>query len=149
MYWFAPDAANWLVARLIDSATAGRAQLPARALEFGILIIVAAFAALAWLGWQWLRHRREERDQPPPGNLLDVQDWLADRTEEIPAPPGPRYRGRRRAPREPRKPRPRQHVVPAHPLRADVVAAQVIGGVSADPDATAVLVRTRGRWGAQ
>jgi len=148
MWLYVGDAANWMVARLLDSAARGD-DLPGWAPEAGWLLIGAALFTVLWLGVRWLRQRREERDQPPPGNLLDSQEWLADRTEEIPAPPRPRYRGRRRAPREPRNGRPRQHVVPAHPLRPDVAATQVIARVTDDVEATAILVRPRGRGGAR
>lgn len=142
-------ALEWVLNRGLDIQLAAGEMPPGWMMLVGLALFgVGAAIITAWSVRAFYR-RRAERSQPPPGNLLDVQDWLADRTEEIPAPPGPRYRGRRRAPREPRNQRPRQHVVPAHPLRADVVAAQVVGGVSADPDATAVLVRPRGRWSAR
>jgi hypothetical protein len=148
MWVYAGSIGDWLAARVIDSAMAG-GQLPGWAPLLGIAFIVAAAVTFTWMvaGW-WLR-RRLEREQPPPGNLLDEAEWLADRTEEIPAPPERRYRGRRRAPREPRKRRPRPHLVPAHPIRADVAATQLIGRIVDDVEATAVLARPRDRWGAR
>jgi hypothetical protein len=144
LVWWLP---NWLAARVLDGF-AGAEDIPDVLGAWGIVSMVVAAVVFTRLvaGW-WLR-RRAERGQSPPGNLLDEQDWLADRTEEIPAPPERRYRGRRRAGRERRGRRPRQHVVPAHPIRAEVAATQVIAWVADDPEATAVLVRPPGRWGA-
>lgn len=137
MWWYADDISNWAAVRLLDSAARGD-DMPGWADEAGWLLIGLAAAVSLWLGIRWLRQRREERSRPVPGSLLDARPWLAEEGE---VDPRYRYRGRRR--------KPRNHVVPAHPPRADVVATQVIPRVSDDIDSTAVLTRPRGRWGSR
>lgn len=138
MYWFAPDAANWTVARLIDGALAGQ-QMPVWAPLIGLVLAVAGAVVLAVMAVRAVGRRRAERDQPEPESLVKAQPWLAEEGAEVPQ---HRYRGRRRRAR-------RRHPVPAHPPRPEVAAPQVIPRVSDDIDSTAVLVRPRGRGNAR
>jgi hypothetical protein len=100
------DAANWLLARAIDSATAGREVLPPAAAWFGLALVVAAPVAVSWL---WVSARRRDRVEPPPRDLLETDPWLASNRLNAAAEPA-RYQGRRRLGR--------RRVVPAHPARA-------------------------------
>jgi hypothetical protein len=127
---------EWLVNRALDVEIARGELPPAWVSGIGIAWILFAAGVLVWLWRRARAQKREERNRPAPESLLVSQGWLAEEGQEVPE---RRYRGRRRARREPRGRRPRQHLVPAHPVRAEVDATQVIALSGDDRDATLVI----------
>lgn len=125
MFYFAPDAANWALARLIDGAIAGQ-QMPGWAPLVGLVFAIAGMVALAVMAACALCRRRSDRRRPEPESLLVADPWLADRTEEIPA--------------APRRPRSRhRYPVACHPPQPQAAATQVIARTADDPNATLVI----------
>jgi hypothetical protein len=129
---------DWLAAMVLDAHIAVEEMPPAWTVFLGLALFGGAVAVLTWLAVGAWERRRVERAGPAAANLLETQDWLADRTEDIPV-PQPGYRGRRRAPRS--------HPVPAHPVHVEVAATQVIPRTGDSPDATAVIPMSGGRSG--
>lgn len=135
MTWvYLPDLADWATGQLLDSAARGE-RMPGWAPEFGIVTAILGALVLLGLAVRAVFLGLRDRHQPEPPSLLERDSWLVEEGAEVPK---RRYRGKRRAPR-----------VPAHPVRPETSATQVIARVSDDPDSTAVLTLPRGRWGSR
>lgn len=80
--WWLP---NWLAARILDGFAAGH-SIPDTVAAWGVVTIVGAAVVFTWLVAGAVHRRRVERELPEPESLLAEDDWLADRTAEIPAP---------------------------------------------------------------
>lgn len=124
---------EWALNRGLDLQIAAGEVPPGWLVLLGLTLFGSAVAVLTWLVVGWWERRSQGRNQPEPESLLVEDGWLAEDGPEV---PGYRYRGQRRAPRN--------HVVPAHPLRAVEPVTQVIPRVSDEPDATIAIPKTYG-----
>jgi hypothetical protein len=130
------NALEWVAARALDAHLAGD-DIPGWMALVGLALFGVGAAVLAAMAVRARERRHAERGQPEPGNLLDADPWLADRTIEIPV---TRPRPMRRTHRYP---------VARHVPTGPAQEWPTIVLPAADPDATVTVSRPRSRWGAR
>lgn len=102
---------DWLAARALDAGIAVDEMPPGWMVFAGLCLFGAAVATLTWLIVGAGVRRREEAGRPEAESLTEAQPWLADRTEEIPAPV--------------RRPRRHRYPIAYHPDQPDEIAETV------------------------